>query len=104
MRMNHCSEIERLDPLARSDASTGPCACTARCARSDPCSRSSATTASCASSIVEPAEALGRLVGDAAVLADHAEDRQAVARPISKSLGSWPGVIFSAPVPNSGLT
>ena len=25
-------------------------------------------------------------------------------RPISKSLGSWPGVIFSAPVPNSGLT
>ena len=24
-------------------------------------------------------------------------------RPISKSLGSWPGVIFSAPVPNSGL-
>ena len=26
------------------------------------------------------------------------------ARPISKSLGSWPGVIFSAPVPNSGFT
>ena len=25
-------------------------------------------------------------------------------RPISKSLGSWPGVIFSAPVPNSGST
>src|SRR4051795_10012871 len=25
-------------------------------------------------------------------------------RPISKSLGSWPGVILSAPVPNSGLT
>ena len=25
-------------------------------------------------------------------------------RPISKSLGSWPGVIFSAPVPKSGFT
>ena len=25
-------------------------------------------------------------------------------RPISKSLGSWPGVIFSAPVPKSVLT
>jgi hypothetical protein len=23
---------------------------------------------------------------------------------MSKSFGSWPGVIFSAPVPNSGLT
>ncbi len=25
-------------------------------------------------------------------------------RPISKSVGSWPGVILSAPVPNSGST
>ena len=25
-------------------------------------------------------------------------------RPISKSIGSWPGVIFRAPVPNSGST
>ena len=49
-------------------------------------------------------EALGRLGGHAAVLADHRRLGEAVRRPISKSLGSWAGVIFSAPVPKSGLT
>ena len=42
--------------------------------------------------------------GHAAVLADHRDLFQAVRRPISKSLTSWPGVIFRAPVPNSMST
>ena len=49
-------------------------------------------------------EALAGRLGHAAVLADHGDLLEPVRRPISKSFGSCPGVIFSAPVPNSGLT
>ena len=66
-------------------------------------SPSAATTASRASSAVMPANVAG-LGGHAAVLADHGTAVEAVLRPISKSFGSWPGVIFRLPVPKSVFT
>ena len=97
---------QRLDARARSGASRGRRACSG----SRPAQRALAPRARrrpprAASATVEPGEALARRVGHPPVLADH---RVAAARPwrrpISKSLGSWPGVTFSAPVPKSGLT
>ena len=52
----------------------------------------------------EAGEPLPGRLRHAAVLADHRHLLEPVRRPISKSLVSWPGVIFSAPVPNSGST
>ena len=69
-----------------------------------PCSRSSAITASWASSIVIPTNRSGA----SSVIRPSSPMTLITGRPwrcaISKSLGSEPGVIFSAPVPNSGCT
>ena len=88
----------------RSGASTAPRACRARSRAIAPCSRSAATTASRASSGVKPAKrspasSFMRPSSPITMISS-----SPCARPISKSFGSCPGVIFSAPVPNSGLT
>ena len=101
--MNHCSEISGSirSPL-RCENGT---ACVYGSVRaSAPWSRSAATTASRASSGVMPAKAspacsFMRPSSPMTVISS-----SPWARPISKSFGSWPGVIFSAPVPNSGFT
>jgi hypothetical protein len=66
-------------------------------------SPSASTTGGRASIALRPGELAG-LGGHPPVLADDADRLQAVRWPISKSFGSWPGVIFRAPVPKSVLT
>ena len=75
----------------------------AGCPRCRPSSRSAATTALRASSTESPRKR-SPAASVMPVLADHAISSRPCLRPISKSLGSWPGVILSAPVPNSGST
>ena len=69
-----------------------------------PSSRSAATTASRASSAVRPAKRspAASVMRPSSPITEISSSPWA--RPISKSLGSWAGVIFSAPVPNSGFT
>ena len=78
MRMNHCSEISG---SIRSPErwENGTVVGVVLAARDQASRRSSATTARWASRDRQAEEALGRLGGHAAVLADHAELRQAVA-------------------------
>ena len=103
MRMNHWSEISgSIRSPERCEYGTSWRYCSVRAIR--PSARSSSTTASRASSAVMPAKrspaaAVMRPSSPITVISS-----SPCARPISKSFGSWPGVIFSAPVPNSGLT
>jgi hypothetical protein len=103
MRMNHCSEISgSTRSPERSENGTLCVYGSVRAIR--PSSRSAATTASRASSTRSPAKrspasSVIRPSSPITVIAS-----RLCVRPISKSLASWPGVIFSAPVPNSGLT
>ena len=69
-----------------------------------PASRSAATTASRASSAVRPSNAAPAAAFMRPSSPITTSSSSPCARPISKSFGSWPGVIFSAPVPNSGFT
>ena len=103
MAMNHCSEIS--GSIRSPDRCEYGTACTWGSVRAI-CSsaRSCATTRSRASSTgrpakASPASAVMRPSSPITVIVS-----SPCARPISKSLGSWPGVIFSAPVPNSGFT
>ena len=103
MRMNHCSEINgSIRSPERSENGT-LCVCGSVRAIA-PCSRSATTTASRASSAVMPSNRspAAAVIRPSSPIAEISSSPWA--RPISKSLGSWPGVILSAPVPNSGLT
>ena len=69
-----------------------------------PSSRSAATTASRAASTSRPSKpgpAAAVIVPSSPITETSSRPWR---RPISKSCGSWPGVILSAPVPNSGWT
>ena len=95
---------QRLDPLAGAvregnGVGVGLLGAERRPPRAGP-----ATTVSCASAAVRPAKrspasSVRRPSGPITTISS-----SPCLRPISKSLGSWPGVIFSAPVPNSGST
>ena len=100
--MNHWSEISgSIRSPERCEYGTSWRYCSVRAIR--PSARSFSTTASRASSAVmpsnSPAAAVMRPSSPITLISS-----SPCARPISKSFGSWPGVIFSAPVPNSGLT
>ncbi len=71
--------------------------------RADPRSRSAATTALRASSASMPAKGWPAAsdMRPSSPITEICSSQWR--RPISKSLGSWPGVIFRAPVPNSGF-
>ena len=102
MRMNHWSEISgSIRSPVRCENGTSWRYCWVRAIR--PSARSASTTASRASSAVipsnRPAAAVMRPSSPMTVTSS-----SPCARPISKSFGSCPGVIFSAPVPNSGFT
>ena len=103
IRMNHCSEISgSIRSPERCEYGTLWTSCSVRAIR--PSARSASTTASRASSTGipanrSPAASVMRPSSPITVISS-----SPWARPISKSFGSCPGVIFSAPVPNSGLT
>jgi hypothetical protein len=67
-------------------------------------SRSAATTAARAASAVMPAKRspAASVISPSSPITTISSSP--CARPMSKSFGSCPGVIFSAPVPNSGST
>ena len=89
----------------RSGARTARSARTAPRRAADPRSRSAATTASARLRDGQAREPLPGLVGHPAVLADHDDLLETVLRARSRSRsGRGPGVILSAPVPNSGST
>ena len=103
MSQNHWSEI------SGSTRRPERCECGTSCVygcepERSPCSRSSATTAAEASSASRPRKRSGA----ASVIRPSSPittiSSSLCLRPISKSFGSCPGVIFSAPVPNSGST
>ena len=103
MRQNHCSEIkgsirspERCEWGTEWTYGSSPLI--------NPRSRSSASTASFASSVVRPANdspASAVIRPSSPITLTWSRPWE---RPISKSFGSWPGVTFNAPVPNSGST
>ena len=102
MRMNHCSEISgSIRSPERCEYGT---LCTSGSVRAiRPSSRRAATTALRASSAVMPSNSPAAAVMRPSSPITEISSSPCV-RPISKSAGSWPGVIFSAPVPNSGFT
>ena len=103
MRQNHCSEISgSIRSPERWENGTLCVYGSVRAIR--PSSRSASTTASRASSAVMPSKRspAAAVMRPSSPIAEISSSPWA--RPISKSLGSWPGVIFSAPVPNSGFT
>jgi hypothetical protein len=69
-----------------------------------PSARSAATTFSRASSAVSPSKSApaAALIRPSSPITEISS--RPCSRPMSKSLGSWPGVIFSAPVPKSIFT
>ena len=103
MRMNHCSEIS--GSIRSPERCENGTLCVYGSVREiRPSSRSASTTASRASSAVMPAKRspAASVMRPSSPITETSSSPWA--RPISKSLGSWPGVIFSAPVPNSGFT
>ena len=103
MRMNHCSDTSG-SIRSPERCEYGTVWVSGSLGGSRPAARSSATTASRASSTVRPTKRSGA----GAIIRPSSPITLIRSRPwrlpISKSLGSWPGVIFSAPLPNSGLT
>jgi hypothetical protein len=102
MRQNHCSEISgSIRSPERCENGTLWMYGSVLAIR--PSSRRASTTASRASSAVMPAKRpAASVVRPSSPIT--LTSSSPCARPISKSLGSWPGVIFRAPVPNSGFT
>ena len=104
MSQNHCSEtsgsIARAGALAEADR----VGAAAPRATIRPSARSSATAASWPSSAMSPAHSGRRSRQPARRSSMTSACRARGRRPISKSIGSWPGVTLSAPVPKLGST
>ena len=103
MSQNHCSE------MSGSIRCPERCECGTSCTNgwvpdTSPSARSAATTALRASSTCSPSKSPPAAAVMRASSPITLTSSSPCARPISKSFGSWPGVILSAPVPNSGST